>query len=449
MSREHIALGAPRTNHLSVGPLLPFSFDKMVFRVVRMLVTASLLTPCSCALVTDADEPSELRDVSEVSEALTDSTAWRQAGYGPSHARASVHEAWIGAESVAQLGQVWTGSTSSESHLSAPVVADGRVVVGTRAGEVRAFDAGTGQRLWSTPVFGSVNASVAVAYGRIYAASNDKKLYVLSASTGRVIFTAAHPAQISSAAPLLWNGRVYLRCDNGRIYVYDAKATGAVAPAWTVSPPGGATADPAIAYGRLYVASADQKVHAYDADGCGAATCPALWDSAALGYVSPYQAPSVASGRIVVAAGAGVHALDSTTGALLWSTSTPAPSGVAIANGAVFVAVSGLQVGQVSQLWALSLASGTLRWHAPLSLRFYPQSPPTVANGVVYVGSHDGDLAASAVDAFDTSCGSAGALCSSSWSVALPTTTGLSAPVVVEGRLIVNAGRSVRAFAIP
>jgi outer membrane protein assembly factor BamB len=447
MSREHIALGPPRKSHLSAGPLLPFSLDIMVFRLIRTLVTAVLLTPCSCALVADDDERSELPDVSEVSEALTDSTTWRQAAYGPSHARASVHEAWIGAENVAQLGQVWTGSTSSESHLSAPVVADGRVVVGTRAGDVRAFDAATGQRLWSTPVFGSVNASVAVAYGRVYAGSNDKKLYVLSASTGRVIFTAAHPAQISSAAPLLWNGRVYLRCDNGRIYVYDAKATGAVAPAWTVLPPGGATADPAIANGRLYVASADQKVHAYDADGCGAATCPALWDSAAVGYVSPDQAPSVASGRIVVAAGAGVHALDSTTGALLWSTSAPARSGVAIANGAVFVAVSeGLQVGQ---LWALSLANGTLRWHAPLSLRFFPQSPPTVANRVVYVGSHDADLAASAMDAFDTSCGNAGALCSSSWSVALPTTTGVSAPIVVDGRLIVNAGKSVRAFAVP
>jgi len=101
-----------------------------------------------------------------------------------------------------------------------------------------------------------------------------------------------------------------------------------------------------------------------------------------------WSSPVVANG--IVYAGSDdkrLYALDTATGSTLWMTNVGVPfeNAAAVANGILYVAALGT-------LYAFDAATGTQKWSVLIGVGAGSYSSPVIANGVVYVGSYDGNL---------------------------------------------------------
>jgi len=90
-----------------------------------------------------------------------------------------------------------------------------------------------------------------------------------------------------------------------------------------------------------------------------------------------------------------VYALNARTGAKLWSYAVGSLSdfsaAIAVANGVVYVASSGITISQLirweGNVFALNASTGALLWNHAVEEDAIPVGSPAVANGVVYFGS--------------------------------------------------------------
>ena len=118
----------------------------------------------------------------------------------------------------------------------APIVVDGVMCVTTSQLHVIALDAATGTVKWRyRPAAGmrlGANKGVAVGDGKVFVARRDNVLVALDQQTGEVAWEKLltdHPAAYTSAAPVFYNGRVFIGTagsDNGargQLGFYDAK----------------------------------------------------------------------------------------------------------------------------------------------------------------------------------------------------------------------------------
>jgi outer membrane protein assembly factor BamB len=158
---------------------------------------------------------------------------WPMYGQNPGRTNYSQDERIISAANVAQLVSRWQvplGNNGNPSS-SSPVVANGRVFVGSSAPEwpnFYAFDAASGAPSWSANV-GYFNSCDSVGIGSTAAISGtvlavgggDSAYYGLSAETGEQLWRVAMDEGSSAFAwesPLLANGRAYIGiasdCDN-------------------------------------------------------------------------------------------------------------------------------------------------------------------------------------------------------------------------------------------
>ena len=144
---------------------------------------------------------------------------------------------------------------------SQPVVADGRLYVGTSYGNVYALDRATGKTLWAYKAGGPVLGSCAYAAGIVYASSMDHRCHAIRAATGEGVW-AFETGEGLWAAPVVADDRVFVAGRDGFVYALGAD-DGRLA--WK-SPVGGLVMNtPACADGVLYVAGGDMHVYAYDA----------------------------------------------------------------------------------------------------------------------------------------------------------------------------------------
>jgi outer membrane protein assembly factor BamB len=115
---------------------------------------------------------------------------------------------------------------------------------------------------------------------------------------------------------------------------------------------------------------------------------------------NPVKASPVVDGDAVYAADGLLYRIDAGTGALRWQTqpSVPDQEGLAVAGSLLIVAgddrtaiVDGM--GRISGwLLALDAVTGDERWRIPIGGAAW--SDPVMANGAVYVGTHDGNVLA-------------------------------------------------------
>lgn len=124
---------------------------------------------------------------------------------------------------VSGLRQLWHFDASDGDFTGTPVVAGGRVFVGSNGANgtsstespVRALDATTGKLLWQTKVAGPVDGSLAVAGGRVFvpvARVGKPFVAALDARTGVVLWQSMVDTQPDSdlyASPVVANGVVY------------------------------------------------------------------------------------------------------------------------------------------------------------------------------------------------------------------------------------------------
>ena len=98
----------------------------------------------------------------------------------------------------------------------------GRLFVTTGAGEVIALDGIGGEVRWRIRIGAPLRAAPTVSNGRLFAVSNDNKLYALSADDGRELWThqgIAEPARLMGAAsPAVTDDTVIAAYSSGEIF---------------------------------------------------------------------------------------------------------------------------------------------------------------------------------------------------------------------------------------
>jgi len=146
--------------------------------------------------------------------------AWNGWGLGITNARfQSAEAAGMTADDVPRLRLRWAfGFPGATSAGTQPVVAGGRVYVATAEGELYVLDAKTGCVHWTLEVEAAVRSAITLDHrgnGDLVAYFGDQtaNVYAVDARVGKVLWkveVADHPHAAITAAPQLYNGRLYV-----------------------------------------------------------------------------------------------------------------------------------------------------------------------------------------------------------------------------------------------
>ncbi|MGQ9597108.1 MAG: outer membrane protein assembly factor BamB family protein [Thermoproteota archaeon] len=144
---------------------------------------------------------------------------------------------------------------------SSPAVASGRVYFGSHDKKVYCLNASTGTHLWSYTTDNDVE-SPAVAYGKVYVTSGSGKVYCLDAVTGEHAWNYTVGGNLHSE-PSVVDGRVYFGSHyayNNNVYCLNASTGTQI---WNYTTGNSIYGAVAVAYGKVYVGSDDYSVYAF------------------------------------------------------------------------------------------------------------------------------------------------------------------------------------------
>jgi outer membrane protein assembly factor BamB len=299
---------------------------------------------------------------------------WPQAFFNSAHTGYNRFETQLNRDNVGNLTQLWASPVGNGGLFTSPVVSGGKVYIGSTedGGQMYALNALTGAILWvgsEQPVF--FNGSAAVGHGLVFATGFIGPLIAYDADTGEIVWTSdiTDPAQ---GPPVLQGRALYKAGVLGELFAIDA-STGTLR--WSTPPEAGNSDQaPTLADGRVFhIRSGDGPLTTYDAR-----TGEQLWQKQ---YASS-ASMSAAHGMLFVSANEMILALDQATGDVLWTAprDTIMAGAPAVAGGLVFVP-SG------AGLKALDIKTGALVWTAPA----FSIWSPAVANGVVYASNLNGE----------------------------------------------------------
>lgn len=181
-------------------------------------------------------------------------------------------------------------------------------------GQVIAFDARSGRRLWLREI-GPSESSPLVEGGTVYVGDWDGRIWALAERTGRTRWVRQLDGAVKGSVASS-GGRLFIGTYGGEVVSLSAH-TGSVL--WSSGGHGRFYSSPAVAYGRVFIGSTDGGVYAF-----GAATGDLLWSHPTGSYV--YASPAV--WRRLVLVGSYDHdfyALDAGTGATRWSFAADGP----------------------------------------------------------------------------------------------------------------------------
>jgi outer membrane protein assembly factor BamB len=269
-----------------------------------------------------------------------------------------------------------------------PVVAYGRLYVGTNPGRFLAIDADTGRIVWEKRLGRCIASSPTVADGVVYQALMDPSpcgdpdrdapgyIVALDAETGRELWR--FEAGVIESSPALVDGVLYFGSWDRKVYALDVQTHQV---RWTFETGNEVKAAPAYSGGTIYIGSYDGQMYALDAQ-----TGQERWSTGAQGGLGGsgnfYATPAVAYGRVFVGNTDGkVYAFGAESGDLLWSQST---GGFVYSSAAVWQQT--VYVGSYDgNLYAFDAATGDVRFSFPTGGRI--SGAATVIDGVVYVST--------------------------------------------------------------
>jgi outer membrane protein assembly factor BamB len=270
--------------------------------------------------------------------------------------------------------------------LSSPVIAGGTIYFGSGDNNVYALDAESGALRWAFKTGNVVHASPAVSNGVVFIGSWDRNMYAINATSGKELwrFQTGNDTLIynqigiaSSAA--VAGGIVYFGCRDGHFYAIDAK-TGA--QRWSHdNKMGWVIASPAVKNGVVYFPTSDgTRFKAVDA------ATGALKYSVENKAVS-FSSPAIVNDVVYFGTSDGwVHGLDIATGTM----KAEFQSDGSKENAAKYTDDKGRMNG--SALYPdFTLDGMIIGVHRMFTLGSILSSP-VVADGVLYVGSTDGNL---------------------------------------------------------
>jgi outer membrane protein assembly factor BamB len=144
---------------------------------------------------------------------------------------------------------LWSAATSSYVE-SSPAVANQVVYVGSYDFNVYAFNAATGQPIWSAATGNSVNSSPAVANGVVYVGSNDGNLYAFNAVSGQRLWSATIGSAYGSS-PAAANGMVYVASYDGKLYAFGLPRSASALASQLAARPDPATLKPVTLFAKM------------------------------------------------------------------------------------------------------------------------------------------------------------------------------------------------------
>jgi outer membrane protein assembly factor BamB len=268
--------------------------------------------------------------------------------------------------------------------LSSPAIAGGAIYFGSGDHNVYSLDIETGAVRWTFKTGNVVHASPAVSNGVVFIGSWDRNMYAINAATGKQLWkfqTGNHTViynqiGIASSAAVA-GGVVYFGCRDGHFYAVDAK-TGA--QRWSHdNKMGWVIASPAVRNGIVYFPTADgMRFKALDAA------------SGALKYnienkAISFSSPAIVNDVVYLGSSDGwLHAFDLATG----TTKAEFQSDGSKENAAKYIDEKGHMTGLYPDFTLDGMIIGV---HRMFTLGSFVSSP-VVADGVLYVGSTDGNL---------------------------------------------------------
>ena len=403
------------------------------FKSARVIIAWSrtiALLICGPCLILSAPA-AKTADKSKSAEELAANGDWTQESFNAAHTGYNRFETQINRNNVGSLTELWVSQVGLGGISSSPVVAYGKVYLGSGDGYVYAFDAMTGATAWVGEQQSSFfTNSPAVGFGLVFSHTLFGAIKAYDAETGAIVWTSQDALNLR-ASPTLNGSVLYVGSENGTLYALDAR-TGTMI--WSARPdeefPGVFNQAATVAGDRVFqprVDDFDNRIWAYDKktgellwskryglghamsavqDKLFAVDPPNLfqldqatgheWWSAPLANEGGTDSnPSVAHGMVFVAQGAGLQALDAKTGALIWI--VPSAGGIqspTVANGVVYAP-------NVNGEWdAYDARDGTLLWSVTISSACGGQctnATVVVAHGIVYLAGPDSFLRAYSV----------------------------------------------------
>jgi outer membrane protein assembly factor BamB len=315
---------------------------------------------------------------------------WPQFHFDAGRSGFNASEATLSASNLSQLHLGWQ-TTISNAPLSPPVVSGGTVYVGSNDSNLYALNASTGAIRWRGATGASIPFSPAVDGSRVFVGSDDGNVYAFPTSCATPclpLWTTATGARISTA-PAVSNGVVYVGAGSN-VWALDG-ATGTVlwqAPLFNLA------IGVAVANGVVY--ATDGSLFAFPVS-CST-PCARLWLGQSAGTL-----PVVGSGAVFSDARYVNNAFNVFPASASCSTPCP-PLWTGLTNSGTYhgAAVAGSTV-------YLPEGDGTLAAF-PVACSTYCSpswtvfiggfvSDPSIANGVVYVGTDN------AIDTFDAATG--------------------------------------------
>jgi outer membrane protein assembly factor BamB len=268
--------------------------------------------------------------------------------------------------------------------LSSPTVANGFVYFGSGDGNVYALDAVTGAAKWTFKTGNVVHASPAVSNGVVYIGSWDRNMYAIDARSGKELwrFLTGNDTVIynqigiaSSAA--VSDGIVYFGCRDGHFYAVDAK-TGA--QKWSHDNKGGwVISSPAVKNGVVYFPTSDG-TRFKALDGMTGALKYSIENKAI-----SFSSPAIVGDRAYYGTSDGwVHSIDLATGAL----GPEFQSDGSKANASKYIDANGHMANLYPDFTLDGMIIGV---HNMFTLGSFISSP-AIVDGVLYIGSTDGNV---------------------------------------------------------
>lgn len=267
---------------------------------------------------------------------------------------------------------LWQYRTGNEGELVivSPTVADGVVFAGSHNDHVYALDAETGELLWSFETASDLDPPPTVADGVVFVQDLVQD-FALDASTGELLWS--DEGSVSGVS-----GRTGYRFtdtnDSIRVSAIDVASGDQI---WATEvprlTPGFPLLFPLTHTGKNIYVSDDHEVHALDAS-----TGELVWS---FRTESPVQTPPTgAAGKVYMISGYTSHALDEATGEPLWSYE-PVVTGTR-AYLSPPVVVDGIYYLPADELHALDAATGQRLWSSDVR---YPSEESVVSDGMVLV----------------------------------------------------------------
>ncbi len=193
--------------------------------------------------------------------------AWGQAGDWPMLAHDAARSGATATEIRPPFERKWYRLFPDEGLMAGmqPVVAEGRVFVGTLRGTLHAMDAGTGGDVWVYRSEGAILHTCAVGDGKVVFGDSAGRICAVNVADGALAWSVQTAAAVWNA-PLIHKGTVVVGSRDGCLYAIDL---GRGTIRWKAATGGPLLSSPALdaAGGCVYVACEDMCVYAFDRGG--------------------------------------------------------------------------------------------------------------------------------------------------------------------------------------